>query len=272
MTTYGEIVMEPTTDVDRALIQSNGFSSVYRIYDSLNQQTWVQKEMKCDNSAKARWAYQEIQALFVLRGCSHVVSILEYDDFPAASIVAYTMPDLDREPAESVNIFHRLYQGCIGLEQLKSKKIIHRDVKPANLLYDENGCLKITDFGLSRFTGKLDIASQGAVFGTIPYMPPEQARGQEMTFASDLFSLAFSAYEWIMKHTPFEMDGTEHFGRIFHRAYSYNLSTLSALEKKLLSTGICKDFVDAWKRATFPFQEAREGESLKEISLQLAKR
>jgi hypothetical protein len=82
---------------------------------------------------------------------------------------------------------------------------VHRDVKPANLLFDERGDLHVADFGVARLldetTGNLTAA--GTVLGTAGYISPEQARGERVTEASDLYSLAVVAYELLTGGRPF---------------------------------------------------------------------
>jgi eukaryotic-like serine/threonine-protein kinase len=84
--------------------------------------------------------------------------------------------------------------------------IVHRDVKPGNLLVTPDGRVKVTDFGIARAINSADITEVGQVIGTVRYMSPEQARGEEATPASDVYSLAIVGYEMLSGHTPFAGD------------------------------------------------------------------
>src|SRR5918998_5589272 len=88
--------------------------------------------------------------------------------------------------------------------------IVHRDVKPANVLIGQGGRLeglvKITDFGISHASGDVTLTQTGQITGTPAFLAPEVAQGQEMTEASDVFSLGATLYTCIEGQPPFGMD------------------------------------------------------------------
>jgi len=84
--------------------------------------------------------------------------------------------------------------------------IVHRDVKPGNLLITPDTRVKVTDFGIARAINSANITEVGQVVGTARYMSPEQACGKEATPASDVYSLAVIGYEMLSGRTPFEGD------------------------------------------------------------------
>ena len=89
--------------------------------------------------------------------------------------------------------------------------IVHRDIKPENVMVRSDGYVKVLDFGLARVTERNNSDDSfhtvnGVVMGTVRYMSPEQARGQEVDGRSDLFSLGIMLYEMIAGHAPFEGD------------------------------------------------------------------
>jgi len=90
-----------------------------------------------------------------------------------------------------------------ALSYAHQKGIVHRDVKPGNALFAEDGRLKITDFGLSKLCGSSDLSEPGVVMGTPRYMSPEQARGAEVDARSDIFSLGCVLYEMAAGAPPF---------------------------------------------------------------------
>ena len=81
--------------------------------------------------------------------------------------------------------------------------MIHRDVKPANIMVSDSGEVKITDFGVSYSTNQEQITQDGMVVGTAQYISPEQAQGQHATPQSDIYSLGIVAYEGLCGHRPF---------------------------------------------------------------------
>ncbi|WP_340537759.1 protein kinase domain-containing protein [Nocardioides sp. GXZ039] len=84
--------------------------------------------------------------------------------------------------------------------------IVHRDVKPANLLVTPDGKIKVTDFGIARAADGVGITRTGAVMGTPQYLSPEQAEGKQATSASDVYSLGVVAFECLAGRRPFEAD------------------------------------------------------------------
>lgn len=104
-------------------------------------------------------------------------------------------------PAETMRI---IGEAAEGLAAVHAAGVMHRDVKPANILVDENGNVKIIDFGIARAAGEVGITDTGKVMGTLGYASPEQLSGDEqLTFATDIYSLGIVAYECLTGSTPF---------------------------------------------------------------------
>ncbi|GAB3659618.1 serine/threonine-protein kinase [Glycomyces tarimensis] len=93
-----------------------------------------------------------------------------------------------------------------ALETAHRADIIHRDIKPANLLVEEDGSVKIVDFGIASARGASGLTETGTVMGTLAYASPEQLNGAELTGATDLYSLGVVAYEALMGQPPFVSD------------------------------------------------------------------
>jgi len=90
-----------------------------------------------------------------------------------------------------------------GLAAAAEKGVIHRDVKPDNVMLTLKGQVKLTDFGLVKTGRDMGLTSQGVVMGTPLYMSPEQAEGKEVDFRSDIYSLGATFFHMLAGHPPF---------------------------------------------------------------------
>jgi len=99
-----------------------------------------------------------------------------------------------------------LRQTAAALDAAHGHGIVHRDVKPANLLLDDDGCVHVADFGIASAVGLDSFTAAGTVLGTAGYLAPEQARGERTTPATDRYALAVVAYELLTGRRPFAME------------------------------------------------------------------
>ncbi len=97
-------------------------------------------------------------------------------------------------------------QACAGLEHAHAAGLVHRDIKPQNLLLGADGVLKIADFGIARAVEGTQLTEVGTVLGTAAYLSPEQASGEQVSFATDIYSLGAVTYELIAGQPPFSFE------------------------------------------------------------------
>jgi serine/threonine protein kinase len=101
---------------------------------------------------------------------------------------------------------HICHQVAEGLKYAHNMGLVHRDIKPGNIMLSFDGRVMITDFGIAKSSGDLTITSTGQVIGSPSYMAPEQATGRPMDHRSDLFSLGIILYEIVAGEKPFNGD------------------------------------------------------------------
>src|SRR5258706_2678103 len=107
------------------------------------------------------------------------------------------------EPRQAAEIIEQV---CRGLEAAHSEAVIHRDLKPQNIMMDRTGKITGMDFGIARSTGPGGMTHTGAMIGTPEYMSPEQAKGEKLDARSDLFSVGIIFYELLTGDTPYKAE------------------------------------------------------------------
>lgn len=124
------------------------------------------------------------------------------DGQPLSAILA------GRERPDPRRVLDILGQTAAGLGAAHRSGVVHRDVKPANLIVRPDGTVKITDFGISRATDHVPLTRSGMVVGTAFYLSPEQAMGREVTASSDVYALGVVGYECLAGRRPFEAESS----------------------------------------------------------------
>ena len=103
----------------------------------------------------------------------------------------------------SVEVLSIMEQTARALHAAHEDGLVHRDVKPGNLLITPSGKVKITDFGIARVADQVALTATGQVMGTVQYLAPEQATGKQATPSTDIYSLGIVAYEALTGRRPF---------------------------------------------------------------------
>jgi serine/threonine-protein kinase len=154
--------------------------------------------------------FREAQSAGLL---SHPGIVVIYDVGEEGEVTYIAMefvngPSLDKvlsgdQAADQTTILNVLRQTAAALDYAHKKGIVHRDIKPANIMIDEDGTVKITDFGVAKLAASHQLTQAGTVLGTPNYMSPEQIQGQEVDGRADQFALAVVAYEMLTGEKPF---------------------------------------------------------------------
>jgi serine/threonine protein kinase len=126
--------------------------------------------------------------------------VMEYYDGRTLEDILKTRHELPLDIAVQL-----LLEVCFGLESAHKQDTVHRDIKPGNVIFTNQGGVKIADFGLAKKSDATSMITQeGKVIGTPAYMSPEQAAGKDVGPQSDIFSLGVVAYELLGQQKPFE--------------------------------------------------------------------
>jgi serine/threonine protein kinase len=186
---------------------SGGFGAVY-----LAEDTWIDKKVAIKVPHRQNLDFGELlREPRLLASLNHpnIVSILtaEKQDGVFFIVMEYVAGEtlemiVARDGAlELARALDFTCQICNAVDHAHRQNVIHRDLRPANVLISESGLVKVADFGTSRF---LELAAHGTtVIGSPPYMAPEQFRGQAV-FASDIYSLGVSMYQMLTGNLPYQ--------------------------------------------------------------------
>jgi serine/threonine protein kinase/tetratricopeptide (TPR) repeat protein len=206
-----------------------GMGEVYRAHDTrLGREIAIKvlPEHLTKNPLALKRFEREARALAAL---SHP-NILTIFDVGTQKDISYVVTELlrgatlrdhlHREPISTDKAVQIARAIAEGLTAAHSKGVIHRDLKPENIFVTSDGIVKVLDFGLARFRSPVspdqltmastiggDETEQGRILGTVPYMSPEQVRGESLDARSDLFAFGSIFYEMLAGKPPFQHDG-----------------------------------------------------------------
>src|SRR5450755_2450255 len=198
------------------VLGQGGMGAVYkardRELDRLIALKVIRPELATDPAILARFK----QELILSRNITHKNVVRIFDLGEADGIRFISMEYVDGEDLRTIlrregkfapkDAIAVVEQVCRALDSAHSEGVIHRDLKPQNIMRDKHGRIVVMDFGLARSLGDSGMTQTGAIVGTMEYMSPEQALGSTLDQRSDIFSVGLIFYELLTGKAPYEAD------------------------------------------------------------------
>ena len=198
------------------IIGVGGMAVVYKAYDSIDDRVVAVKILKDEflaNEEFRRRFKNESKAIAVL---SHpnIVKVFDvsYGDRLQYIVMEYIEGITLKEYIEQVKTvswkesIHFITQILRALQHAHDKGIVHRDIKPQNIMLVQNGNIKVTDFGIARFSRSETRTMSDNAIGSVHYISPEQARGDITDDKADIYSVGVVLYEMLTGQVPFQSD------------------------------------------------------------------
>jgi hypothetical protein len=200
------------------LVASGGMSSVYRARDTVLERSVALKVLHEHLSSDPEYVERFSREARAIARLNHpnIVTVIDRGEFEDRQFIVFehvtgeTLKALvEREGSlpvhEALGLTHQVAR---GLAYAHEHGVVHRDVKPQNVLLDESGAAKVTDFGIARSLDPGDeLTETGTLLGTSDYIAPEQASGQPVDERSDQYSLGVLLYELLTGEVPYTGDG-----------------------------------------------------------------
>ena len=198
------------------LIGMGGMANVYKAYDVIDQRTVAVKILRDEylgNTEFLRRFKNESKAIAVL---SHPNIVRVYDVSFTGKVHSIVMEYIDgitlKEYIDQQKLLgwkealHFTLQILRALQHAHDKGIVHRDIKPQNIMLLQNGAIKVTDFGIARFARSEVKTITDRAIGSVHYISPEQAMGENTDEKSDIYSVGVMLFEMLTGELPFEAD------------------------------------------------------------------
>ena len=196
-----------------AQIGSGGMSTVYRAFDAVLERRvavkLMHREIAADTDQLERFR-REARAVAQLSH-PHIVGVIDAGEEDGRPYIVFeyvegeTLKDrirrMGRLPIDEAIAY--AIEIARALNAAHARHIVHRDVKPQNVLIDEEGSAKVTDFGIARSLDEEGLTAEGRVLGTTDYVSPEQALGHDVNGQSDIYSLGVVLFEMLTGDVPF---------------------------------------------------------------------
>src|SRR5215470_19106010 len=198
------------------ILGQGGMGAVYQARDQELDRTIALKIIRPELASNAGILQRFKQELILSRNVTHKNVVHIFDLGEAEGTKFITMEFVEGEDLRSVLRHHGKFsarkavaivqQVCRALEAAHAEGVIHRDLKPQNIMRDPQGRIVVMDFGLARSLESDGMTQTGALVGTLEYMSPEQALGEPLDQRSDLFAVGLIFYELLTAKSPYRAD------------------------------------------------------------------
>jgi len=198
------------------LLGEGGMGAVYRARDRELDREVALKVIRPELARNAQVLGRFKQELILARQVTHRNIIRIFDLGSDRGTRFITMEYIEGEDLSSIlarrgklpakEAADIIRQACLGLEAAHAEGVVHRDLKPQNIMLDAQGKVSVMDFGIARSVDTSNMTRTGALLGTPTYMSPEQAQGQKVDARSDLYTLGVIFYELVTGAPPFAAD------------------------------------------------------------------
>lgn len=193
-----------------------GMSSVYLATDIILNREVVVKMIKADpvDKEKSVRRFRREVASTIQLSHPNIVSVLDVDETDEYHILVTEVvhgPNLkehilNNNPLDIDEVISIAMMTLRGIEHAHDRGIIHRDIKPQNILLDTNGRVKITDFGIAKALSETRMTETNQVIGSVQYISPEQAKGHNTDERTDIYSFGVMLFELLTGHLPYEAE------------------------------------------------------------------
>ncbi|HSR69653.1 MAG TPA: protein kinase [Acidobacteriota bacterium] len=196
----------------RKLLGQGGMGAVYHAYDNALQREVALKVIKPEIANQPEMLERFKREIQLSSVVTHRNVLRVYDLGEAEGVTFLTMQYVDgenlsellkREGKLSQTVLGVFRQICEGLKAAHEQGVIHRDLKPDNVMIDSSGQVLLTDFGLAKSMQQTAMTQAGQLMGTPDYMSPEQVKGEEIDERSDIYSLGAMLYQMAAGRVPF---------------------------------------------------------------------
>jgi serine/threonine-protein kinase len=197
------------------VLGSGGMGRVFKVRNTISDRVEAMKILLPDLAGQQEVADRFLREIKLLAALNHpniaslrtaltvnnqLVMIMEYVE--GTTLAAC----VERGPIPVPDALNYIDQALAGLSYAHAQGVVHRDMKPSNMMLTPQGVVKVMDFGIARSGTDRSLTSTGTTLGSLYYMSPEQIRGEKTDARSDLYSVGVSLYEMVSGQCPFQAD------------------------------------------------------------------
>ena len=198
----------------KKLIGEGGMANVYLAHDTILDRNVAVKVLRGDLADDEKFVRKFQREAISASSLAHPNIVEMYDVGEDNGKYFIVMEYIDGKTLKSLikkrgaltvyEVIDIMKQLCDGIAYAHDSYIIHRDIKPQNIMILDNGLVKITDFGIATALNNLELTQTDSVMGSVHYLPPEQANGKGSTIKSDIYSLGIMMFELLTGKVPFK--------------------------------------------------------------------